>query len=122
MENFRSFAGACRLYDFVMSRWFGHFGLDDDRVCYVRYERLAADFETEVRRVIQFLGASWDPAVLDFAKAAERRRAATPSYQKVRQGLSVGVQSSWRKYRFLIDSPDAQPLAKWVEFFGYDTG
>ena len=119
MDNFRTFAGACRMYDFALSRWFAHFTLDDDRVCYVRYDRLVTGFEPEVRRVLEFLGAAWHPAVLDFAETAQTRPTTTPSYEKVRRGLTLGVQSSWRNYRFLFDSDDAGPLKKWVEFFGY---
>ena len=121
MEHFRTFAGACRLYDFAMSRWFAHFTLDDHDVCYVRYERLVTDFESELRRTLDFLGAEWDPAVLTFAESAGRRAATTPSYQKVRQGLSLGVQSSWRNYKFLFDGRDARPLDKWIGFFGIRT-
>jgi hypothetical protein len=45
----------------------------------------------------------------------------TPSYRKVRQGLSIGVQSSWRNYGFLFQSAEAKPLHRWAEFFGYPT-
>ena len=103
-----------------MSRWFAHFTLDDHDVCYVRYERLVTDFESELRRTLDFLGAEWDPAVLTFAESAGRRAATTPSYQKVRQGLSLGIQSSWRNYKFLFDGRDARPLDKWIGFFAYE--
>lgn len=122
MEHFRTLAGACRLYDLALSRWFEHFGLEDARVCYVRYDSLVTDFEAEVRRVLQFLGAEWHATVLGFAETAQQRHATTPSYEKVRKGLTLGVQSSWRNYRQLFDSKDLRPLAKWVELFGYDTG
>jgi hypothetical protein len=59
--------------------------------------------------------------VLGFAKAAESRSTRTPSYQKVRQGLTIGVQTQWRNYGFLFQSPEAKPLFKWAEFFGYPT-
>ncbi len=121
MEHFRTFAGACKLYDFTFARWFAHFKLDDERVCYVRYDKLVTDFESELRRVLEFLGAGWDPAVLDFAKMAQRRYSTTPSYEKVRKGLTLGVQSTWRNYRHLFEGAEAKPLTKWVEFFGYDS-
>ena len=63
----------------------------------------------------------WDDAVRDFSKSADNRAAKTPSYQKVRQGLSIGVQSSWRNYGFLFQSEATRPLKKWAEFFGYPT-
>ncbi len=117
-ENFRTFAGACRLYDFVMSRWFAHFTLDDESVCYTRYDKVVTDFNNEVRRILEFLGADWDPAVLSFAEAAQNRQALTASYQKIRQGLRIGVQSQWQTYRFLFNG--AKQIEKWVDFFGYE--
>ncbi len=120
MENFRTLAGACKLYDFALSRWFTQFKLEDERVCYVRYETLVTDFESELRRVLQFLGVEWHPTVLAFAETAQNRHATTPSYEKVRKGLTLGVQSTWRSYRQLFNSAETKPLAKWVGFFGYD--
>ena len=78
-----------------------------------------ATVERVAREVFAFLGLEWDEAVRDFAAAAETRAAKTPSYEKVRQGLSLGVQSNWRNYGFLFQSQEAAPLMKWVEFFGY---
>jgi hypothetical protein len=73
------------------------------------------------RGVLDFLGVPWSDAVRDFSKTAENRAAKTPSYQKVRQGLSIGIQTQWRNYRFAFESDAAKPLAKWAEFFGYET-
>ena len=120
MEHFRTFAGACKLYDFALSRWFSRFKLEDERVCYVRYEKLVTDFDSELRRVLDFLGARWDPAVRTFAETAQNRHTTTPSYEKVRKGLTLGVQSSWRNYRHVFDSDEAKPVTKWIEFFGYE--
>ena len=120
MEHFRTFETAAKLYDFTMTQWFAVHGFDDPRVHYVRYDDLVTDFEPTLRGALHFLGVGWDPAVLDFARAAEQRSARTPSYQKVRQGLSIGVQTSWRNYRFLFNSDAARPLRKWVGHFGYD--
>jgi hypothetical protein len=121
MEHFRAFDTAASLYDFTMSQWFGVFSLDDPRVHYLRYDTLVTQFEPSVREALEFLGVEWNDSVLSFAEAAESRAARTPSYQKVRQGLSIGVQSSWRNYGFLFQSDAAKPLYKWAEFFGYPT-
>jgi hypothetical protein len=121
MENFRTIAGTARAYDHAMTQWFSRFSLEDERVCYVRYDELVVDFETTARRVVGFLGLEWDEAMRDFAAAAEQRAARTPSYEKVRQGLTLGVQSSWRNYGFAFQSKEAAPLKKWADFFGYPT-
>jgi hypothetical protein len=121
MEQFATFETAVRLYDFSMNQWFAVHGLDDPRVHYLRYDDLVVDFEAAMRGVLGFLGTDWDPAVLGFAELAGNRFARTPSYQKVRQGLTIGIQSSWRNYGFLFQSPAAKPLKQWAEFFGYPT-
>jgi len=121
MENFRTIAGAVRVYDLTMSEWFGVHSLEDPRVHYVRYEELVTDFERVVSGTLGFLGVEWDDAVRDFATGAQGRAARTPSYQKVRQGIGIGVQTYWRNYRFVFETLEAQPLYKWAEFFGYPT-
>jgi tetratricopeptide (TPR) repeat protein len=120
-EHFRRFDSAVRLYDFTMDQWFGTYSMDDPQVHYLRYDDLVTDFDTSVRGVLGFLGLDWDEQIREFAALAEARSGRTPSYQKVRQGLALGVQSSWRKYGFLFQSAEAKPLYRWAEFFGYPT-
>jgi len=121
MEHFRTFETAVKLYDFTMQQWFGVHGLDDPRVHYVRYDTLVTEFEATSRAVLEFLGLPWDDNVLGFAQLAEARGARTPSYQKVRKGLGIGVQTAWRNYRFLFQSDAAMPLYHWARFFSYPT-
>jgi hypothetical protein len=121
MEHFRSFDSAVKLYDFTMKQWFGVHGMDDSRIHYLRYDDLVTAFEPSMRGVLEFLGVPWDAQVLDFAARANARSTQTPSYQKVRQGLTIGVQSQWRNYGFLFQSDAAKPLHQWAAFFGYPT-
>jgi hypothetical protein len=120
MDNFTTFEDSCRAYDFTMGQWFSVFSLESERVCYVRYDRLVKDLQTEVTRALQFVGAEWDKNVLKFAQRADERKSKTPSYAKVRQGVSIGVQTSWRNYEFLFRKPEARPLDQWIKFFGYE--
>jgi tetratricopeptide (TPR) repeat protein len=121
MENFRTIEQTVRLYDFTMNEWFAHHTMDDPKVHYVRYDELVTDFETVMSSALQFLGLEWNDEVRDFARAAEKRAVKTPSYQKVRQGLSIGVQTAWKNYDFVFKSAAAKPLHKWAEFLGYPT-
>jgi hypothetical protein len=121
MDNFTTFEDSCRVYDFAMGEWFGQFSLDSPEVCYIRYDRLVTDLKGEVSRVLAFLGADWDEDILHFAERAGEREVKTPSYAKVRAGLSIGVQSSWRKYAFLFKTKEARSLDRWVRQFGYQT-
>lgn len=121
MENFRTIEGAIRLYDIAMTEWFKQHTMDDSNVHYLRYDDLVVDFEASIRAVLNFLGVEWNETVRDFSKSAEQRAAKTPSYLKVRQGLGIGVQSQWRNYDFVFQSPVSEPLHKWAELFGYPT-
>jgi hypothetical protein len=121
MENFRTIEDSIRLYDFTMRQWFETFNLESPEVCYVRYEALVEEFEPMMRRVFDFLGIAWDDSVTGFAASAESRSYKTPSYQKVRKGLTIGVQTYWRNYGFLFQTFEAEPLRRWAEFFGYST-
>ncbi|MEP7241574.1 MAG: sulfotransferase [Devosia sp.] len=121
MENFTSIAGAVRAYDKAMSEWFGSHTLTDNAVHYIRYDDLVLDFRKTMSGALEFLGLEWNDDVNDFAVKAETRAGRTPSYIKVRQGLTIGVQSSWRNYGFLFQTPETKALNKWAEFFGYET-
>ena len=54
----------------------------------VRYERLLAEPETELRGLADFLGLAWNPQLLDHQATARRRgHIATPSYAQVTEPL-----------------------------------
>ena len=120
MDNFITFEDGCRAYDFTMSQWFDEFDFESPEVCYIRYDQLVTNLKGEVSRVLAFLGAEWNDEILRFAERAGEREVRTPSYAKVRAGLSLGVQSSWRNYEFLFRGKDARVLDRWVKFFGYE--
>jgi hypothetical protein len=120
MENFRTLEDACDFYDRVMSIWFGVFPAESDRVLYVRYDELVTEFEREVKRALAFLNVDWNDEVLRFAELSEGRKVGTPSYAKVRSGLVLGVQSSWKNYRFAFDNPHGAKLHRWIDRFGYE--
>ena len=120
MDNFLRFDDACTLYNHIMTKWFEIFPGATERVHYVKYQDLVQNFEAEMIRALGFLGLDWHDAVRDFAALSEKRNTRTPSYAKVRSGLAAGVQSSWRNYGFLFETPAAQPLRQWVDRFGYE--
>jgi len=120
MDNFTTIGDACHLYDFAMSQWFSVFSLESEQVCYIHYHRLVENLQDEVTRVLGFVGTSWDDGILQFARNSDERGSRTPSYSKVRQGVSLGVQTSWRNYAFLFRRPEARPLDRWLKFFGYE--
>lgn len=120
MDSFTTVADTCWMYDFAMNEWFSNFSLTDHRVCYVKYDDLVRDMKNTVQRALAFLNVDWNDEMLAFASKADVRRSKTPSYKMVRKGIDIGVQSSWRNYKFLFEKDETRCLDKWVRHFGYD--
>jgi tetratricopeptide (TPR) repeat protein len=66
------------------------------RVHRVIYEHLVADTETEVRKLLGYLGLPYDPACLRFFD--NRRAVDTPSSEQVRQPIFTDGLESWRRF------------------------
>jgi tetratricopeptide (TPR) repeat protein len=66
------------------------------RMLEVHYEKLVADLEGESRRLIEFLGLTWDPACLEFNKA--QTTVLTASVWQVRQPIYQSSVGRWRNY------------------------
>lgn len=60
------------------------------------YERLVHDFETEVRRLLDYLGLPFEPACLRFFE--NRRTVETLSYEQVLMPLYQSGMGQWRHY------------------------
>jgi tetratricopeptide (TPR) repeat protein len=67
------------------------------------YERLTAAFESEARKLIEFIGLSWDPACLKFNETESTVR--TFSRQQVRNPIYSSSVERWRHYE-----AELQPL------------
>ena len=66
------------------------------RMLEVQYEDLAGDLEGQSRRLIEFLGLSWDPACLEFHRAETAVQ--TASSWQVRQPIYQNSIGRWRHY------------------------
>ncbi|MEM6930004.1 MAG: sulfotransferase, partial [Myxococcota bacterium] len=88
------------------------------RTIELRYEDVTADPEASMRRVLDGMGLAWDPAV-----AAPHLQVArpirTPSYLDVGKPIHKGAQARWRKVLPYLE-PVLEPLAPYVEAFGYE--
>jgi tetratricopeptide (TPR) repeat protein len=77
----------------IMRHWRATIG---DRMVEVRHERLVADPEAEIRRVLAATGLDWHPDVLAFAERKGYVR--TASQFQVRQPLNTRGIGQWRNY------------------------
>lgn len=84
----------------------------------VRYDRLVADFETEVRALAAFVGLDWTDDFRAFDRTARTRGVRTASATQVRRGLYDGG-GRWRRYQRQL-APALPILAPWVERFGFE--
>ena len=70
----------------------------------VHYERLVADPENEMPRIIEFLGLEWDDACRDFYKS--RRTVRTLSYDQVNRPLYTTSSGRHKNYAKLLEGVD----------------
>lgn len=83
-----------RAYDDLMKHW--HNVLPENVLIEVQYEDVIADQERETRRLLEFLGLDWDPAVLSFHETSRSVRTASAS--QVRQPIYRSSVERWRPY------------------------
>jgi tetratricopeptide (TPR) repeat protein len=91
--SFEDIARYYRTYVELMAHW--------DRVLpgavlRVQHEALVADFEREVRRILEFCGLPFEPACLEFHRTA--RRVHTASSEQVRRPINTEGLEQWRHY------------------------
>lgn len=85
-----------------------------------RYEDVVADFEATYRKVFDFLGLAWDPAVVEFHKRAAQKFIASPSRSQVAQPLYASSVARWRYFAAEF-APVNDALAPYVQAFNYET-
>jgi tetratricopeptide (TPR) repeat protein len=119
MRAFTDIEEAARLYDTVMGAWTRARELLPLDVHTVRYERMVADLEGEMRPLLAWLGLDWDPKVLDNeAAAAGRDYVRTASYAQVAEPIYRRAAGRWERYRDQLE-PVLPILAPWAERLGY---
>jgi hypothetical protein len=87
--------------------------------CLVRHEDLVSEFVREMKRICEFLGLEWAPAMGDFALRTQNRAVLTPSTAQLVRGLSTEGLGQWRRYEAQL-APVQAMLEPWVKRFYYD--
>jgi tetratricopeptide (TPR) repeat protein len=118
MYEFLTLPGAAAFYDAVMQ-----FAYTAKRLLAldwheVRYERLIANFEQEMRGICNYLSLDWLPSMGEFAHRVQAREHATPSTAQLSQGLVTSATAQWRNYEPHL-RPVLPVLKPWIERFGY---
>jgi Flp pilus assembly protein TadD len=84
----------------------------------VRHERLVDDLADEAAGLCDFLGASFQPSMLDFAERAAARNIDAPEAGMLARGLSRESVGAWRRYAARL-APVMPALEAWRVRFGY---
>jgi Tfp pilus assembly protein PilF len=85
----------------------------------VRYEELVSDLPATARRVLDFFGVNWDPAVLQYHEHARTKPVRSPSYAEVAKPLFKSAIGRWRNYQKFLE-PFQERLAPFIKAYGYE--
>ena len=119
MSSFLELGSAAELYDLSFSYFDKARELFETPVHEIRYENVVGDRESELRRLIEFLGLDWSDNVLDHeATALTRGRIKTPSYHQVIQPIYTQSAGRWTNFRKQLE-PVLPVLEPWIAKFGY---
>jgi tetratricopeptide (TPR) repeat protein len=91
--SFEDIARYYRTYIELMAHWDR---VLPGRVLRVQHEQLVADFEPQVRRILDFCGLEFEPACLEFYKTS--RRVHTASSEQVRRPINTEGLEQWRRF------------------------
>jgi tetratricopeptide (TPR) repeat protein len=84
----------------------------------VRYESVTADFDTEIRKVCEFLDLEYQDSMADFGARVKTSNIDTPNIAQLARGLSRESEGHWRHYQKEL-MPILPVLAPWCARFGY---
>ena len=119
MRSFAQLNEAAQTYDAAFANWTRAEELLPLTVRRVRYERMVADLEGEMRPLLAFLGLEWRAAVLDNQTSAAARGAVrTASYAQIGQPLYSRAVARWERYRPQLE-PVLPLLQPWIDRLGY---
>ncbi|MBD9363186.1 sulfotransferase [Methylomonas sp. EbB] len=114
-----SWESTARFYAQVMDWWLTIRPKLTMRFIEFRYEDAVFDFEPAFRKVFDFIGLEWDPAVAEFHKKAAGKYIASPSFSQVAQPLYSSSVGRWQHYR--AEYPPILPeLKAFINEFGYE--
>jgi tetratricopeptide (TPR) repeat protein len=85
----------------------------------VRYEDIVSDLESVSHRMLEFLGAPWDPQVLHFDEHAKQKLVRSPTYADVAKPIFKRALGRWQKYEKHF-APHVEKMQPLLKAFGYE--
>ena len=78
------------------------------------------DFESELKKIIEFTGENWDKKILNYSSHAKSRKLInTPSYAQVTEPIYNRARYRWKRYELEL-KPVISTLRAFITGFGYD--
>jgi len=119
MANFFTLEDTAELYNLVMGLWMKYVKLFPLNYIEVKYESLVDDFETEIKKLCNFLEIDWDPLLLDYINHAKNRGIIrTPSYSQVTEPIYHRAKYRWQRYQEHL-MPIMNKLESHITYFDY---
>ncbi|VXD01122.1 tetratricopeptide repeat-containing sulfotransferase family protein [Sphingomonas sp. 8AM] len=120
MRSFTTLDETARVYDAAFTIFERGTSLFPElKVHRVRYERMIADLEQELRGLLDFLGLAWQPHYADHrASALARGPVKTASYAQITEPLYTRALARWERYRQPL-APVMPILQPWIDALGY---
>ncbi|MEM9304327.1 MAG: tetratricopeptide repeat protein [Pseudomonadota bacterium] len=120
MTNFLTVDGVARVYRQVFDLWWAIEPALGPSTHVIRYEDLVEDKESELRRLVTYLGLDWNEALLDHTGSArDRGLINTPSYEQVTRPIYRSAMGRWKRYAEPLETVRAQ-LARYIQRLGYE--
>ena len=118
--SFFTLENSAHLYDQVFGLWRQYTDLLEPNMIQVKYEDLIIDVEATCHPILDFLGTSWHPGLLEHERTArDRSYIGTASYNQVTQPLYSEATDRWRRYQ--RDMQSVLPvLEPWISYFEYE--
>ena len=119
----RDLTALARSYSRAFGFWYSQESMLRPNTHELKYERLIADFATEVDRLCAFLQLPRHEAMLaPGAHARAKGFISTPSYAQVLEPISNRAVGRWKHYERHFGSEALGLLTPWVERWGYSLG
>ena len=119
MANFTDLESTSKFYNQVMILWQKYLRVFKVKYHLIRYEDLVNDFDTSVKKLLNFLDLEWSDTVNKFYETAkDRGKISTPSYNQVNKPIYSKSVGRWKNYekKFKEIYPIIEP---WIKNFNY---
>jgi hypothetical protein len=119
MTNLTSINKTAKTYNAMLEAWNTSVKKFHVNPYYQSYEKLVTDFETETKKLINYLGLTWQDQILNYQETLSKRGAiSTPSYNQVNQPIYQSAKNRYKNYLPYMDEA-IEILQPWMKFFEY---